>query len=123
MSDIVLTLPLSFRWGGLKGLAAWIAEGDAAGDHETGAQYCFSIGGFRPSIEPGERVYIWYSRRLIGYAPLVRLFSPGDYRWEFWRRGGAVAVTIDERRVGWRGWRRRWWDRCIEYPFPEWRKI
>ena len=35
--------------------------------------------------------------------------------------GGAVAVTIPERVTGFRGWRRRWWERDAEVPFPGWR--
>lgn len=37
------------------------------------------------------------------------------------RKGGAVACTIDEPIPGFRGLRKRWWDRAIERPFPEWK--
>lgn len=45
----------------------------------------------------------------------------GAEGWCICRRGDAVAVTVDEPIPGFRGWRRRWWDRAIEKPFPEWR--
>lgn len=121
MSDLVVTLPLSFRYGGKKGLAAWIAEGDAAGDPTTGEEYCFSVGGARPNISVGDRVYIVHARRLRGYAPLVELARAGPHYWNLWRAGGAVAVTVPEEIPGFRGWRYRWWDRAIEVPFPDWK--
>jgi hypothetical protein len=34
----------------------------------------------------------------------------------FVRGGGAVACTIDEPIVGFRGWRNRWWNREDEKP-------
>jgi len=115
MSALVVTLPLSF------GLEHWIAEGDPAGAPWSGIEWGFSIGGGRPDIAPGERVYIVYNRRLRGYAPLTRLVRDGS-RWVLCREGGAVAVTIPETIIGFRGWRRRWWDTSIEVPFPEWRR-
>lgn len=119
--DVVVTLPKSFRWNGNKpGLASWVAEGDAAGGHETGEEYCFTCGVFRPRIEPGERVYVVHFGRLIGYAPLVRVSVEYGGRFGLIRAGGAVAVTIDEEIPGFRGFRYRWWDRSIERPFPDW---
>lgn len=123
MSDVVVTLPLQFRWGGhAPGLASWLAEGDAAGTPATGMEYGFSIGRGAPRIGPGERVYVVHAGRLIGYAPLVRLDRGTDGRHHLIRGGGAVAVTIDERIPGFRGFRYRWWDRTAERPFPEWRR-
>lgn len=114
MPDCLVTLPKSF------GLQQWIAEGDPAGAEWSGTLWEFRTYGARPNIEPGERVYICYSGRLIGYAPLVRLeYFQGHVC--FIRGGGAVAVTISERIPGFRGWRYRWWDRADERPFPEWR--
>lgn len=124
MSDIVVTMPLNFKYGGLKGLAAWISEGDAAGDApgpNSGREYCFTVGSGRPDIVPGDRVYVVHNKHLIGYAPLVRLECYGKWSWGLIRCGGAIAVTIDEEIPGTQGWRYRWWDRADERPFPEWR--
>ncbi len=124
MSDIVVTMPLNFKYGHLKGLAAWISEGDAAGDPDTGEEYGFSVGGPRPRIEIGERVYIVHNKHLIGYALLVELEplnDSGTY-WGLWRSGGAVAVTIEDEIPGFQGWRYRWWGREIEKAFPDWRR-
>jgi len=123
MADLVVTVPLSF------GLDRWISEGDAAGEPGerwagelwSGKFWSFGVVGTRPDIRPGERVYIVYARRLRGYAPLVRLQRSSPNYWYLVRGGGAVAVTIDEPIIGFRGWRRRWWDREIEKPFPDWR--
>lgn len=115
MSDLVVTVPLSF------GLTRWIDEGDAAGEPWSGELWDFGIGGGRPDIEPGERVYIVYNRKLRGYAPLVAL-EGGQRRWFLVRGGGAVAVTIDEPIIGFRGWRRRWWDRADEKYFTGWQQ-
>ena len=115
MADLVVTLPLSF------GLGRWIAEGDQAGEPWSGEEWGFSLGGARPDIAPGERVYVVHNLLLRGYAPLTRLVRD-EGRWVLCRGGDAVAVTIDEQIVGFRGWRRRWWDRSAERPFPDWRK-
>ena len=114
MSDIVVTVPMTF------GLERWIDEGDAAGEPWSGELWDFGIGGGKPDIVPGERVYIVFNRKLRGYAPLVDLDSGGPSYWYLVRGGDAVAVTIDEPIIGFRGWRRRWWDRAIEKPFPGW---
>ena len=113
MSDLVVTVPLSFGW------AHWIGEGDPAGESWSGQLWDFSTWP-KPPIEPGERVYIVHAYKLRGYAPLVRVEQVG-HRYALVRGGEAVAVTIDERITGFRGWRRRWWERDIERPFPEWR--
>jgi hypothetical protein len=108
---------------------AWIAEGDAAGDPETGEEWAFYGHGCEPDIGPGERVYVVANGRLRGYAPLVRLAWDLDglgpaitfARLAFVRRGAAVAVTVPDRIVGFRGWRYRWWPRSAEVPFPDWK--
>jgi hypothetical protein len=131
--DIVVTVPKNFQYEGapgLKGLAAWIAEGDAAGDPETGEEWDFTTWGMKPRIEPGERVYVVCEGKIRGYAPLVEMrfardpyapVSGGFNRVTLIRGGGAVAVTIDESIRGFRGWRYRWWNREDERPFPDWK--
>jgi len=124
MSDVVVTMPLSFRYGELKGLEAWASEGDAAGDPDSGDIYCFSVGGMKPNIQPGERVYVVHNRRLIGYAPLLELEALNDRGtyWGLYRGGNAVAVTVEWAIPGFQGWRYRWWDSADERPFPGWRQ-
>jgi hypothetical protein len=115
MADLVVTVPKWF-W------PDWIAEGDAAGDPETGETWGFTVGArSRPPIEIGDRLYIVAHDRLRGWAPVVMVEPYGRTRYEIGRRGGAVACTIPERIPGFRGWRRVWWDRGAELPFPDWR--
>ena len=113
MSDLVVTVPKWF-W------PEWIAEGDAAGEPETGETWAFTLAGGRPPVEPGDRLYIVAHDRLRGYAPVVQV-APIGAGWGILRRGGAVAVTIEEHVRGFRGWRRAWWSRETERAFPEWR--
>ena len=95
----------------------WIAEGDAAGEPETGAEW-----GWRTKhpligrIRLGDRFYVVSHGRLRGYAP-VTFTTCGA----IWRHGGAVACTIEEPILGFRGLRKRWWPRDQERPFPEWK--
>lgn len=122
--DVVVTVPKSFTHPvapGLRGLAAWIAEGDAAGDAWTGQEWVYTVGGCEPNVYFDERVYVVCEGCLRGYAPLIRVERYGPYRWALVRGGGAVAVTIPEPIKGFRGWRRRWWNRDIERPFPDWK--
>ena len=115
MPDLVVTVPKWF-W------PDWIAEGDAAGDPETGEEWGFGFSSLRrPGIEPGERLYIVAHGRLRGYAPVTRLCGGNGSGWDICRRGGAVAVTIDQEIKGFQGWRRRWWDVSEERAFPDWR--
>lgn len=123
MADIVVTVPKTFTHPcapGKRGLAAWIAEGDPAGSRWSGIEWEFATGGFRPQIEPGERVYVVCENKLRGYSPLIRLEAEGAYRWLLIRGGGAVAVTIPDTIRGFRGWRYRWWNRSCEIVFPDW---
>ena len=120
--DVVVTVPKNFRHPcapGRIGLAAWIAEGDAAGHPWSGTEWDYTTYGAPPKIEPGDRVYVVCEGRLRGFAPLIRLIVDGRCL-SFIRGGGAVAVTIRDGIVGFRGWRYRWWDRTEEMPFPEW---
>lgn len=114
MSDVVVTVPKWF-W------RDWLDEGDLPGDSPTGEEWAFTIGTPAPRMEPGERVYIVAHGKLRGYAPLVRVDMHRG-RLALVRAGGAVAVTIDERITGFRGWRSRWWERESERPFPAWRE-
>lgn len=114
MSDLVVTVPKGF-W------RAWIAEGDAAGEAESGEAWAFYTGGHRPPpIGEGERLYIVAWGRLRGYA-LVNRVVLTIYGYAIRRRGGAVACTLDEPVKGFRGWRYRWWERDAEAAFPDWR--
>lgn len=114
MADVVVTVPKSF------GLDTWIAEGDAAGEPWTGEEWGFYLGGPVPTISEGERVYVVYNGRLRGYAPLVRIEHTAR-GYALVRHGEAVALTIEERIIGFRGFRYRWWSRESERPFPGWR--
>lgn len=130
MCDVVVTVPKNFTHPcapNKRGLAAWIAEGDAAGDASTGQEWWFTTYGPIPTFALGDRCYIVCEGRLRGYAPLVDVrydqdgFRNGQAPIAFIRKGGAVAVTINEPIQGFRGWRARWWDRKDEIPFPNWR--
>ena len=123
--DVVVTVPKNFRYGDKRGLAAWISEGDAAGDDWSGADWVYSTLGARPKIEIGERVYIVCEGRLRGYAPLTDL-EMGEMRGGrgavyLVREGGAVALTLPAGVTGFRGWRYRWWKYEQEVPFPDWK--
>jgi hypothetical protein len=115
MVDLVGTCPQDF-WD------EWIAEGDAAGEPESGDTYAwYTRDGKALTIRPGDRLYIVAHGRLRGYAPVVSLqrFRGGGYA--IIRGGGAVACTIDEPVRGFQGLRKRWWPRESERPFPDWR--
>jgi hypothetical protein len=116
MSDIVVTVPKSFRYEGAPGkvgLEAWLAEGDPPGSEWSGERWCFSTGGGMPDISVGERVYVVCEGRLVGYAPLLDIYRQGK-RICLIRGGGAVAITIKTGIVGFMGWRYRWWERSEE---------
>ena len=111
--DLVVTVPKWF-W------PEWIAEGDAAGEPESGEEWGFFLGGNKPPIGPGDRLYIVANNRLRGYAPVTEL-KQRDGRWIICRRGGGVAVTIPEIIRGFQGFRKTWWPRESEKPFPDWK--
>lgn len=130
MCDVVVTVPKTFTHPdapGKKGLAAWIAEGDAAGEPESGEEWGFTTYGPLPVLTPGDRCYIVCEGKLRGYAPLVNIqydesrLRNGCAPLMFVRSGGAVAVTIDETIIGFRGWRARWWNREDEHEFQDWK--
>lgn len=115
MADIVVTVPKWFWFD-------WILEGDAVGERETGEEWGFTCGWQRPPANPGDRCYIVAHDRLRGYAPVTRIAKDEDGRgYAIGRKGGAVAITIPERIVGFRGWRLRSWEREAEVPFPGWK--
>ena len=129
-TDYVVTVPINFTHEcapGMKGLDAWIAEGDAAGDAETGQKWWFTSYGVLPVFQPGCRLYIVCEDRVRGYSPIVDIMYDtervrnGNAPLAFVRRGGAVAVTISERVTGFRGYRRRWWGLAEEVDFPDWK--
>lgn len=130
MSDVVVTVPKNFTHPaapGRKGLAAWIAEGDAAGESWSGQLWGFVTYGSISLAHAGDRCYVVCEGRLRGYSPIVQVmydqscFRNGQAPVKLIRGGDAVAVTIPERIDGFRGMRRRWWDRSEEIPFPDWR--
>lgn len=149
MGDVVVTVPKDFFYRGKTGLAGWIAEGDAAGEPESGVTWYFTLGGYPPKIEQGERVYIVHNNKLRGYAPLYFLDvydGDGDEDDNQWlrtegelgdlkrcpprrkipgcalvRKGGAVAVTINDAIRGFQGFRYRWWKYEDEKAFPDWK--
>jgi len=114
MSDLVVTVPKTI-W------AYWIQEGDPAGAPESGEEWAYWIGGAKPNIEAGERLYIVSWGKLRGYSPVTRIIKKGDRGWGICRQGGAVACTIPEEIPGFRGYRKRWWDRDTETPYQNWR--
>ncbi len=117
MADVVVTVPKRL-WN------EWIDEGDLPGDEPTGGEYAFWLRGPRPRMAPGDRVYIVAHGKLRGYAPLTRIeVDHYSSQYGLCREGGAVACTIPEPIVGFRGWRHRWWERDDELPFPNWREI
>lgn len=122
MPDVVVTVPKNFYYNGKTGLAAWVDEGDLPEAEWSGEDSHFYLGGTGvPDIKPGERVYVVCEGKLRGYAPLVRI-ERYQNSYALVRRGGAVAVTIDEPIIGFRGARYRWWDYTDEKPFPSWQK-
>ncbi|KKM63583.1 hypothetical protein LCGC14_1510020 [marine sediment metagenome] len=129
-TDYVVTVPMTFTHPcapGRRGLDAWIAEGDAAGDPETGKDWWFTTYGVLPVFQGGCRLYIVCEGRLRGYAPITNIMfdesrmHDGKGPIAFVRRGGGVAVTIDQTVRGFRGYRRRWWERSDEVAFPGWK--
>lgn len=129
MADLVGTCPKDF-W------LDWIAEGDAAGDPETGEEWgWYTRHSYARFGRPGDRFYVVAHGRLRGYAPITRIVKPGEElvipkaggppviceSYIICRRGGAVAVTLPTPIKGFRGIEKRWWDRSEEIPFPDWK--
>lgn len=104
----------------------WIEEGDAAGDNYTGTEWAwFTKSRVTLKLQKGDRFYVVCNGKLRGYALVTRVFCPlveGGPVFAICRRGGAVAVTIPETIPGFRGLRKRWWEREQEVPFPDWKE-
>ena len=112
--DLVGTCPKDF-W------LEWIAEGDAAGDPETGEEWgWYTRHSLATLIKPGDRFYVVAHGLLRGWAPVTRVYRDGATS-VICRRGGAIACTIDEPIPGFRGLRERWWRHEAEKPFGDWR--
>jgi len=112
MADLVVTCPKDL-------FTKWIAEGDAAGEPYTGEEWGWYMGGSKPDIAPGDRLYVVAWGQLRGFAPVTRLVQT-ETEWCICRRGDAQAVTIAEPIKGFQGWRRRWWPRELERQFTDW---
>lgn len=143
MPDLVVTCPAPF-W------LDWLFEGDAAGTPETGEEWAWYLGGPKPDISPGDRLYVVAHGHLRGWSPVTRVAS-AQRGWAICRAAGAVACTLElsmslklkvgallrgaenERSTkvgpspngicridGFRGTRKRWWVRAEEVPFPNW---
>lgn len=113
--DLVGVCPKNF-------FADWIAEGDAAGDPPTGQEWgWYTRSRLAPSIQPGDRFYVVAHGKLRGYAPVTRVLEQPEGGWIICRKADAVAVTLDTPLPGFRGLRRRWWERDREKCFPDWR--
>ena len=81
MSDLVGTCPKDF-W------SEWIAEGDAAGDPETGEEWgWFTQHWLIRAIHPGERFYVVSHGKLRGYAIVTSITSGA-----IGRKGGSVLI-------------------------------
>lgn len=117
MSDLVVTVPKNL-W------RMWIDEGDLPGEPWSGGEeFSFYVHGV-PPIEPGDRLYVVAWGRLRGYAPVTRVCQTNDHGGHaICREGDAVALTILEGIAGFRGYRRPWWKREAEIPFPDWRTV
>ena len=116
MTDLVGTCPKDF-W------EDWIAEGDAAGEPETGEDWhWYTRDPTALTIKPGERFYVVAHGKLRGWAPVVRVENDGRGAYAIVRRGGAVAMTISKPIPGFRGLRRRWWNYEDEHPFENWKQ-
>jgi hypothetical protein len=117
MADLVVTVPKS-RW------SDWIGEGDLPGQ-EAEYESHFWLPSLPRDVAVGDRLYIVAHDKLRGYAPITAWeleceLNPS--RACLVREGGAVAVTLPEPIRGFQGWRRRWWEREAEVPFPAWRQ-
>lgn len=116
--DLVGTCPKAF-W------EEWLGEGSCAGGKDSGDEYgWYTRSRSAELIKPGDRFYVVAHGKLRGWAPVTKVvFDPGypEGGWIICRRGGAVACTIPQPIPGFRGLRKRWWERETEIPFPDWK--
>ena len=116
MSDLVGTCPMWF-W------EEWLAEGDCAGESNTGREYEWQTKhSLINQIEPEDRFYVVAHGKLRGYAIVTCVgvsFNDPDYD-AITREGGAIACTINEAIKGFRGLRKVWWGRSQEHLFSDW---
>lgn len=110
--NLVVTVPKWF-W------PEWIGEGDAVGEAPTGTEWGFFMGGSRPPIGSGDRLYIVAHGLVRGYSPVTRR-ARDQNKWIICRESGAVAVTIEQTIKGFQGFRKVWWRPEDEKPFPDW---
>ena len=119
MVDLVGTCPKTF-W------KEWLYEGDCAGTPDSGQEWEWTTRhSLVNSIDIGDRFYIVAHGKLRGYALVTGVWiSPHGFRWggAVYRKGGAVACTIDQPIPGFRGLRKRWWDRADEHSFLNWKE-
>ena len=120
--DLVGTCPKTF-W------EEWLEEGDCAGEPETGHYYAWWSRHHLAhafvriyDYEDPHRFYVVAHGKLRGYAIVEGYEINADRDIQILRRGQSVAVTIPEPIPGFRGLRKRWWDRADEIPFPDWKK-
>lgn len=116
--DVVLTVPKNL-WN------EWLAEGDLPGEPPKFRSHFWINKHSIPDVRRGDRVYIVAHGKLRGYSPLVGVEHHCKLRPSracLMREGGAVAITIPDPIIGFRGWRYRWWDLSIEVPFPNWKE-
>ncbi len=113
MADLVGTCPKGF-W------REWLLEGDPAGVKPSYRLYEWQTrSAMALKARRGDRFYIVAHGRLRGYAIVVEVVqNHGEFA--ILRGGGAVAVTLAEPIPGFRGLRRRWWQREAEMPFHDW---
>ena len=116
MPDLVGTCPKSF-W------EEWLAEGDCAGDEDSGEEYEWHTrAAIAGKVQPGDRFYIAALGKLRGYATVRRVEKRGR-AWVIVRGGNAVAVTVPGMEIpGFRGLRTRWWHRNDEVGFADWKQ-
>jgi hypothetical protein len=119
--DLVGTCPKGF-W------EEWISEGNCAGDPERAdiEYYWFTRSKLTLKLQPGDRFYVVCNGSLRGWAPVVRILTDIQNDKQYFaiaRSCGAVACTILQNIPGFRGLRKRWWEREEELPFPDWRKL
>lgn len=150
MSDLVVTVPMRLwddwleegdlpgeKWSGtfwsfyVSGAVPQVPVLHEGESPETVEDHLGPLGGFggQPRgnlwqmVAPDVRCYIVAHRRLRGYSPLIAIEVTPVRRHlvALIRRGGAMAVTIEDPIPGFRGWRYRWWSRRDERVFAGWK--